>query len=86
MRHKIRRHETEENGEKKKGFTLVELLAVVVIISVVLGISYVVYVGVINKSKEKATILAMNNLRQAAIDYGEEVNDTTNCLSSYVII
>ncbi len=83
MRHKVKRCEIKVNSEDKKGFTLVELLAVVVIISIVLGVSYMVYAGVINKSKEKATILAMNNLRQAAIDYGEEENDTTNWLSSY---
>ena len=83
MRHKVKRCEIKVNSEDKKGFTLIELLAVVVIISIVLGVSYMVYAGVINKSKEKATILAMNNLRQAAIDYGEEENDTTNWLSSY---
>ena len=84
MRHKVRRLEVLEKNEKKRGFTLIELLAVVAILAIVIGISYGVYIGVINKSKEKASTLAMNSLMQAAELYSKE-DDANNIkwLSSY---
>ena len=51
VRHKVRRWEVLEKNKNKKGFTLIELLAVVAILAIVIGISYGVYIGVINKSK-----------------------------------
>ena len=84
MRHKVRRREVLEKNEKKRGFTLIELLAVVAILAIVIGISYGVYIGIINKSKEKASTLAMNSLMQAAELYSKE-DDANNIkwLSSY---
>lgn len=84
MRHKVRRREVLEKNEKKRGFTLIELLAVVAILAIVIGISYGVYIGIINKSKEKASTLAMDSLMQAAELYSKD-DDANNIkwLSSY---
>lgn len=84
MRHKVRRREVLEKNDKKRGFTLIELLAVVAILATVIGISYGVYIGIINNSKEKASTLAMNSLMQAAELYSKE-DDANNIkwLSSY---
>ena len=84
MRHKVRRWEVLEKNKNKKGFTLIELLAVVAILAIVIGISYGAYIGIINKSKSKASVLAMNSLMQAAELYSKE-DDANNIkwLSSY---
>ena len=84
MRHKVRRREVLEKNDKKRGFTLIELLAVVAILATVIGISYGVYIGIINNSKEKASNLAMNSLMQAAELYSKD-DDANNIkwLSSY---
>ena len=61
--------------EKNKGFSLLELLATIVIISVVGGISTAFYLNTIKTSKEKATILAINTLKQSAELYSKENDD-----------
>lgn len=57
---------------RKKGFTLIELLAVIVIVAIVAGISVSVFLTVIDNSKKNASVLAMSNLREAAVLYGKE--------------
>ena len=56
----------------KKGFTLVELLAVIVIFSIVIAIGSNIYLNVIKSSKDNSTVIAMNNLKEAAYLYGRE--------------
>ena len=62
LRHKLH-VKVESSSEKKKGFTLVELLAVIAIIGIIGGISITVFMSTINKSKEEATIIAINNVK-----------------------
>jgi len=40
--------------DKKKGFTLTELLAIIVILGVVVGLTIFIAINVINNSKEKS--------------------------------
>ena len=60
---------------KNKGFSLLELLATIVIISVVASISTAFYLNTIKTSKEQATILAINSLKQSAELYSKENDD-----------
>ena len=63
---------------KKKGYTLVELLAVIVIIATIAGISVGAFLGIIKTSKENASSLAMTNLKEAAELYGKEKSSNIN--------
>ncbi len=63
---------------KNEGFTLIEVLATVVIISVVLSISFVIYNSIINKSKEKTVSIIKENILAAAELYTKETNDIDN--------
>ena len=53
----------------KKGFTLVELLAVIVIIAILATITVVAVGAVINKSKAKSAAIYEENLLDAAVTY-----------------
>ena len=57
---------------KKKGFTLIELLAVIVIVGVIGSATVNIFLSAINNSKRNASVIAMNNLKEAAILYGRE--------------
>ena len=54
---------------KKKGFTLIELIMVIVIISVVAMISFQTITKKINQSKEKAYNIQFNNFKDSAKNY-----------------
>ena len=56
----------------KKGFTLVEVLATVVILGIISGIGITLYLNTINKSKEKSRQLAVSNIKDAAELYSKE--------------
>ena len=53
----------------KKGFTLIELIAVIIIIGVVALISTPIVTNVIDKSKEKAYEASIKNIEEAAYKY-----------------
>lgn len=65
----------------KKGFTLVELLATIIIIAVVAGITIPVALGTINKSKKKQEELLVSNIKNAVISFVSEcaVNRQSFC-------
>ena len=67
----------------KKGFTLVELLAVIVVLTLVAGISVAVYLNTIRISKKKATLLAINGVKEAAYLYSKEDNKDIEWIESY---
>lgn len=69
--------------KRKKGFTLIELLSAIVIVTLVLGIGSVVYLKIIENSKEKATILAINNVKEAAYLYSKGDNEKKDWVSFY---
>ena len=62
----------------KKGFTLVEVLAVIVILSLVIGIAGTSVVAVRNNSLKKLVETKYNNLEKSAILYGQENQDELN--------
>ena len=68
---------------KKSGFTLVELLATVIIIAVVGGIAATVYLANIEKVKQQSTILAINNVKSAAELFSKDNANSINWIYSY---
>ena len=59
-----------------KGFTLVELLAVIVVLGILVGIAIVMYTKYVDKTKENITSVEEKNIIAAASSYYEEFKDT----------
>lgn len=57
------------NIYNKKGFTLVELLAVLVVLGIVVSISIYTITSIINKTKEKGYQVTLNEIKNTANDY-----------------
>ena len=62
----------------RKGYTLIELLAVILIISLIITLSIFGIIKAINSSKEKATTLSENSIKEAAETYATEKNDDSS--------
>ena len=62
----------------KKGYTLIELLAVILIIGLVLGFSTYGIIKAIKSSKEKVTTLSEKSIKEAAETFAAEKNDDNN--------
>ena len=58
-----------------KGFTLVELLATIAVLSLVSTIVIYVAINVVNSAKDKSYLVTRNNVEKAAVSYLEENND-----------
>ena len=56
----------------KKGFSLIELLTTILIISLIFGTGITIITNTISTSKEKAQTLALNNIKKTANTYIEE--------------
>ena len=59
----------------KKGFTLVELLGVIVIIALVVGGGVFGIIKLIDKSREDSTNISVESIKKAATTYGTEKNN-----------
>ena len=57
---------------KDKGFSLIELLAIILLISIILSTSAYFIVKTIQNSKEKSNNLALQNIKTSAEDYAKE--------------
>lgn len=57
---------------KQKGFTLVELLIVIVVIAILAAISIVAYNGVTNKARDDERVATARELVNAAASYNSE--------------
>ena len=62
----------------RKGYTLIELLAVILIISLIITLSIFGIINAINSSKEKAAALSEKSIKEAAETYATEKNDNNN--------
>ena len=58
-----------------RGFTLVELLATLAVLSLVSTIVIYVAINVVNSAKDKSYLVTINNVEKAAVSYLEENND-----------
>ena len=62
----------------RKGFTLVELLATILILALLLGIGTYSIISIINSSKQKNYELLINNTKSAAETYYQECKFSNN--------
>lgn len=70
----------------KNGFTLVELLATVVILGVLITIASFSATVMINNAKKKAGSLAVTNLKEAAITYYKQNNiKLSKCTAGFMV-
>jgi len=78
---------TKINLNKNKGFTLVELLVVIIILSVISSVSIPVYLNYNNKSRESATKIEMSSVAKALSLFqadNEDYPSDTASLSAYL--
>ena len=66
----------------KRGFTLVELLATMLLISIVFGIGYTFISKIISNSREKTDYLAKSNVQRSADLYLKEYPSNISWISS----
>lgn len=64
--------------KNNKGFTLIELIATIVILALVMGISTYSISAIIKNSKEKNYELLINNIKDAAENYYQECKYSNN--------
>ena len=57
---------------RKNGFTLVELLAVIVVLAILITVATPNIMGLLNKEKDKTSDIVVNNLKDAAVSYAKE--------------
>ena len=62
----------------RKGYTLIELLAVILIIGLVLGFSTYGIINAFNTSKNKSLNISINSIKEAAETYATEKNDDSS--------
>ena len=62
----------------RKGYTLIELLAVILIIGLILVLSTYGIIKAVKSSKEKVTTLSEKSIKEAAETYATEKNDDSN--------
>ena len=62
----------------KKGFTLVELLATIILLAIVLSLSSIAIIGIINSSKEKNYEYLISNIKDGAEVYYQECKYSNN--------
>lgn len=67
--------------KKNKGFTLVELLAIIIVLSVVVGIVGYVIVNSINKVKEKSYLITITNIEKVSGTYVTENSNNLTYIS-----
>ena len=70
-----RLHIDKKNQNKQKGFTLKELLAVIVIVTLITTLSSYTFFNMINNSKEKSIAMTKQNILKIASTYVSETED-----------
>ena len=69
--------------KKKNGFTIVELLAVIVILAIVITIASSSVFAVIKNSHKRMAVEVRNNLKEASITYAVEKYHLEKCSSTF---
>ncbi len=59
-----------------KGFTLIELLAIIAITAIILGVGTYGIVNLVNKSKEKGSLISETSIKGSASLYADEAGDS----------
>ena len=59
-----------------KGFTLIELLAIIAITAIILGVGTYGIVNLVNKSKEKGSLISKTSIKESASLYADEAGDS----------
>ena len=59
-----------------KGFTLVELLAIIAITAIILGVGTYGIVNLVNESKEKGSLISETSIKKSASLYADEAGDS----------
>ena len=72
-------------ARKQKGFTIVELLIVIVVIAILAAISIVAYNGIQDRAKNNATIQAANQLQKLVSAYVTGTNQLPAPLGTYCL-
>ncbi len=69
----------------RKGFTLVELLATIIVLAIVVGITIPIVLSGVNKAKVKEREILLKNIRAAVRNYNLECNDQSGlaCVSNH---
>ena len=62
----------------RKGYTLIELLAAILIIGLILGFSTYGIINAFNTSKNKSLTISINSIKEAAETYATEKNDDSS--------
>ncbi len=69
-----------------KGFTLVELMAVIIVLGIVIAIATRSVIGIRNESLNKAVLEKVSQLESSAIIYGQENSDELDSECSFNIV
>ena len=64
--------------QNRKGYTLIELLAVILIIGLILGFSTYGIINAFNTSKNKSLTISINSIKESAETYATEKNDDSS--------
>ena len=59
-----------------KGFTLIELLGVIAITAIILGVGTYGIINLVNKSKEKGSLISETSIKKSASLYADEADDS----------
>ena len=65
-----------KNKINNKGFTLIELLAIIAITAIILGVGTYGIVNLVNKSKEKGSLISETSIKGSASLYVDEAGDS----------
>lgn len=71
------------NKKNNKGFTLAELLAVIVILTIIIALASSSIMSIMNKSREGLAEEVRNNLKEAALSYSLDKVRLKKCATSF---